>query len=74
MDHALLFFFPWHELHPMRIGATAAKTAKQGRCKEMKKSQSNDWLEIIGSGEWNRTTGLQVMSLTSYLCSTPQYF
>ena len=26
----------------------------------------------IGSGGWNRTNGLQVMSLTSYLCSTPQ--
>ena len=25
-----------------------------------------------GSGGWNRTNGLQVMSLTSYLCSTPQ--
>ena len=28
----------------------------------------------IGSGGWNRTNGLQVMSLTSYHCSTPQRF
>ena len=27
----------------------------------------------IGSGGWNRTNDLQVMSLTSYLCSTPQH-
>ena len=27
---------------------------------------------VIGSGGWNRTNGLQVMSLTSYHCSTPQ--
>ena len=37
------------------------------------KSQSDDWLKFIGSGGWNRTNGLQVMSLTSYHCSTPQY-
>ena len=24
-------------------------------------------------GGWDRTTGLQVMSLTSYHCSTPRY-
>ena len=29
--------------------------------------------EEIGSGGWNRTNDLQVMSLTSYLCSTPRY-
>ena len=29
-------------------------------------------VKIVGSGGWNRTNGLQVMSLTSYLCSTPQ--
>ena len=28
----------------------------------------------FGSGGWNRTNGLQVMSLTSYHCSTPQHF
>ena len=39
---------------------------------EHKKSQSEDWLKVFGSGGWNRTNGLQVMSLTSYLCSTPQ--
>ena len=27
----------------------------------------------IGSGGRNRTDDLQVMSLTSYLCSTPQH-
>ena len=30
-------------------------------------------VKFVGSGGWNRTNGLQVMSLTSYLCSTPQY-
>ena len=29
-------------------------------------------VKIVGTGGWNRTNGLQVMSLTSYLCSTPQ--
>ena len=29
---------------------------------------------VIGSGGWNRTNGLQVMSLTSYHCSTPQRY
>ena len=29
-------------------------------------------VKIVGSGGWNRTNGLQVMSLTSYHCSTPQ--
>ena len=29
-------------------------------------------LYSFGSGGWNRTNGLQVMSLTSYHCSTPQ--
>ncbi len=29
--------------------------------------------EFIGCGGWDRTTGLQVMSLTSYHCSTPRY-
>ena len=27
---------------------------------------------LLSSGEWIRTTDLQVMSLTSCLCSTPQ--
>ena len=30
-------------------------------------------LFLFGSGGWNRTNGLQVMSLTSYHCSTPHY-
>ena len=30
------------------------------------------FLNLVGSGGWNRTNGLQVMSLTSYHCSTPQ--
>ena len=31
-------------------------------------------IKIVGSGGWNRTNGLQVMSLTSYHCSTPHRF
>ncbi len=30
-------------------------------------------ITMDGSGGWNRTNCLQVMSLTSYQCSTPQY-
>ena len=41
---------------------------------QMKKPITSDRLKLKnGSGEWNRTIGLQVMSLTSYHCSTPQY-
>ncbi len=28
---------------------------------------------FFGCGEWDRTNDLQVMSLTSYHCSTPRY-
>ena len=42
---------------------------------QMKKPTISDRLKLkIGSGERNRTFGLQVMSLTSYHCSTPQCF
>ena len=42
---------------------------------QMKKPITSDRLKLKnGSGEWNRTIGLQVMSLTSYHCSTPQCF
>lgn len=41
---------------------------------QMKKPITSDRLKLKnGSGEWNRTIGLQVMSLTSYHCSTPRY-
>ena len=38
-----------------------------------KESRHSDGCLTIGSGEWNRTIDLQVMSLMSYHCSTPRY-
>ena len=37
-----------------------------------KKADQTGRRNFFGSGERNRTSGLQVMSLTSYHCSTPQ--
>ena len=52
------------DFHPLVVrpaGRTKKKAIRDGQP-----------VKIIGSGGWNRTNGLQVMSLTSYLCSTPQ--
>ena len=38
-----------------------------------KESRHSDGCLTIGSGEWNRTIDLQVMSLMSYHCSTPRH-
>ena len=59
------------DLHRYQFSAVADLVMGK-RDFEHKKSQSEDWLKVFGSGGWNRTNGLQVMSLTSYLCSTPQ--
>ncbi len=32
-----------------------------------------DWKMFFGGGGWDRTTDLQIMSLTSYHCSTPRH-
>ena len=43
-----------------------------GFCRQ-KESRHSDGCLTIGSGEWNRTIDLQVMSLMSYHCSTPRH-
>ena len=51
----------------MLAGSLACQNRQADHLNELQKS------EFIGCGGWDRTTGLQVMSLTSYHCSTPRY-
>lgn len=52
--------------------AKIAKTCHATGSYDNKKAVHRTAEFIIGSGGWNRTNYLQVMSLTSYQCSTPQ--
>ena len=55
-----------------RLGAIRKVPWRKGICRQ-KESRLFVGCSSIGSGEWNRTIDLQVMSLMSYHCSTPRH-